>query len=89
MSIQAVLIHYGFQPNTDAPAMEHPLYSEFIHPTAKDMRGRSCLVMLLGNRAVVHCKQGVAHYSVTPEDVQFMLRKEYDCFSCLPVLGEA
>lgn len=88
MSIENVLQHYGFKQNPD-PVMAHAFYSEFIHPTAQDLNGRACLVMVLGNRAVVHCQYGSPIYSVSPEDVEFLLRREYECFSCLPFTGQA
>lgn len=83
-TIQQVLEHYGFHRSFDNVASDYHGYSEYVHPTALDERFRNCLVMVLGPRAIVHCKQGLAHYSISSDDVEYLLRKHFECFDCQP-----
>jgi hypothetical protein len=81
MSFEDVMHHYGFEPIV--PVVQYPLLTEWEHPTARDQRDRACSVMILGSRAIVHCSYGSPIYSVTPNDVEFLLRQEFSCFASM------
>ena len=82
MSFEDVMTHYGFVPECTIPNC--PSLTEWIHPTHRDSRKRNCSVMILAGRAVVHCNLGRPIYAVSPQDVEFLLRREFECFACMP-----
>ncbi len=52
MSIEDVLIHYGFRPQ--GRVVPDLAVAEWAHPTATNLHQRACTVLQFGNRAIVH-----------------------------------
>ena len=83
-SFHDVFQHYGYVANVDSPALNHPSFTEYIHPREMTNIGSRCIAMLWGSRATVVCPDGISYYLTTPEVVESFLREKYRCFSCLP-----
>ena len=82
MSIEDVLIHYGFRPQ--GRVVPDLAVADWVHPTATNLHQRACTVLQFGNRAIVHCRLGTPIYSISAHDVEHLLRREFGCFSSLP-----
>lgn len=87
MGFEDVMQHYGFLPDTSA--IDYSPISSYVHPTVTGVEGRNCSVLIFGSRAIVSCPYGTPIYSVSPHDVEFLLRREFSHFSLLPAIGEA
>ncbi|RZU29695.1 hypothetical protein [Edaphobacter modestus] len=82
MSIEDVLIHYGFR--SQGSVFPYLTVAEWVHPTATNLHQRACTVLQFGHRAIVHCRVGTPIYSISAHDVEHLLRREFGCFSSLP-----
>lgn len=86
-SIIDVVQHYGFEPIHPVIQAQH--FSEWQHPQVRNAKDKACTIMVFGNRAVVHCAKGEPHYTVSPSDVEYMLRTEFPMFMAQPAVLQA